>query len=451
MTFLRRFVPLCLVFVTVTPLAAQDAHYWTEQYGNRPRLLAGAVIGSSTDLASVYYNPGALALVENPELLLSANVYQYTDYSLKTDDDLFQNLDQGRVGAAPSLFAGEIKFGFLGQTRFGYSVLTRYSTDLRLEGAVDVQDDDRIGIVGLTELAGAIQLEEKITETWVGFTFARPLGDHWGLGVSPYVTVRSQRTGSNLTAQAQDTTGNVALALNQNQTKFNNWRLLAKIGASAVYGPWRFGATITTPSLKVFGSGSVYATRSFVAQDGPGSINALVEDDLPANYRSPLTVGAGAGYRWNSSSVNVAMEYFSRIDSARVMNVGSVVDERGDTLTVDIVQQLKPVFNVAFGYQYEFSENLEGYGGFRTDFSARVDDPEKGTFPIAGWDIYHVSGGATFDLGRSHFTLGAILAFGGGPSERITIGPGDSPPIETDATVSYFRATVILGFSVFFN
>ena len=41
---------------------AQTAHYWTDQYGSRSRLLGGAVIGSVDDLAAVYYNPARLAL-----------------------------------------------------------------------------------------------------------------------------------------------------------------------------------------------------------------------------------------------------------------------------------------------------------------------------------------------------------------------------------------------------
>ena len=98
---------------------AQDAQYWTNQYGNRARLLAGAVIGSSTDLAAVYYNPGALSLLENPELLLSANVFQYTHYNLQLADSEMTDLSSSQVGGAPSLFAGEIKFGFLGKMRFG--------------------------------------------------------------------------------------------------------------------------------------------------------------------------------------------------------------------------------------------------------------------------------------------------------------------------------------------
>ena len=56
---------------------AQDAHYWTDQYGSRSRLLGGAVIGSVDDLAAVYYNPARLALIPDPGLLLSTMACVY--------------------------------------------------------------------------------------------------------------------------------------------------------------------------------------------------------------------------------------------------------------------------------------------------------------------------------------------------------------------------------------
>src|SRR5436309_10034701 len=40
---------------------AQDANYWSTAYGTRAQLLGGVVTGSSGDISSVYYNPGALA------------------------------------------------------------------------------------------------------------------------------------------------------------------------------------------------------------------------------------------------------------------------------------------------------------------------------------------------------------------------------------------------------
>ena len=55
----------------------QNSHYWGLQYGNKSLLLSGAVTGSVTDLGAVYYNPGFIALHENPAFEISAKVMQY--------------------------------------------------------------------------------------------------------------------------------------------------------------------------------------------------------------------------------------------------------------------------------------------------------------------------------------------------------------------------------------
>ena len=56
------------------PGRAQDTHYWNSQYGPHAMLLGGTIVGSVKDMSATYYNPGALGYIENPELLVSANV-----------------------------------------------------------------------------------------------------------------------------------------------------------------------------------------------------------------------------------------------------------------------------------------------------------------------------------------------------------------------------------------
>ena len=60
----------------VIPLTAQDYHYWTQQFGSRPALMGGAVVGGVRDNSAVYYNPGALAQMDSLTVSVSANAYQ---------------------------------------------------------------------------------------------------------------------------------------------------------------------------------------------------------------------------------------------------------------------------------------------------------------------------------------------------------------------------------------
>ena len=53
---------LVLSACTAVTVSAQDAQYWTNQYGTRADLLGGVVVGSIADLSSTFYTPGMLAL-----------------------------------------------------------------------------------------------------------------------------------------------------------------------------------------------------------------------------------------------------------------------------------------------------------------------------------------------------------------------------------------------------
>ena len=105
----RKLVVLAFLVTTgfTAVASAQDAHYWTDQFGNRARILGGAVVGSARDLSATYYNPGGLALVPTAEILLAGNVLNYTRYDAITGPEQ-QKLSSSAFGLSPSLFAGEV-------------------------------------------------------------------------------------------------------------------------------------------------------------------------------------------------------------------------------------------------------------------------------------------------------------------------------------------------------
>ena len=77
------FASIIVILTFFIDAKAQDANYWTHQYGSRSTLLGGAVIGSVLDLSATYYNPGALSLIDEPDVLLAAKVFEYPNYTIK--------------------------------------------------------------------------------------------------------------------------------------------------------------------------------------------------------------------------------------------------------------------------------------------------------------------------------------------------------------------------------
>ncbi len=141
--------------------AGQDSHYWATQYGNQSRLLAGAVIGSVADVSAVFYNPGALALIESAELLLSGNVFEYTAVDYRGLVGGEENFDSNRFKSLPSMVAGEFPFSFLGENRLAYSFLVRQDFDFRIRERGVLSGED-LGVPALDLLSGDVRIDQDV-------------------------------------------------------------------------------------------------------------------------------------------------------------------------------------------------------------------------------------------------------------------------------------------------
>ncbi len=77
------------------PVVAQDAHYWTNQFGPKASLLGGAVIGSVDDISGTYYNPGALSIGTDLSFAVSANVLEMSSVYTYSFDTLLHTEEDG--------------------------------------------------------------------------------------------------------------------------------------------------------------------------------------------------------------------------------------------------------------------------------------------------------------------------------------------------------------------
>jgi hypothetical protein len=460
LTTFRRYALLCAAGCLLPALArGQDTNYWTEQYGNRARLLGGAVIGSADDLSAVYYNPGALALVDNAQLLLAGNVVQFE--RLKVDDSLGpgEDLSSSSFGGAPSLFAGELRLGFLGRSRLAYSFLTRQHLDLFAEQRDQVQGGDLFQIPGLSFYEASVSFDQSLSDYWAGLTWSLPLGDTFGIGVSPFVGVRNQQTRLHGLAQGLGANGRAGLAVNDREISYSDWRLLAKFGFAARYHRFTFGISLTTPSAHLFGSGQTSVDRTAVGQgiDVNGQPLTVLasdfQDGLSSDFASPLSVGAGGSYSFGRTTVHASVEWFQAVGERTLLDSVPFTPQTGGApIPTAATYRLDGVLNAAVGVEHQFRPGLRGFAGLGTDFSG-ASSGTQGNSTVSFWDIYHVSTGATMTVGRTEVTLGAIGAFGGATTKRgFSLVPSqDAFGVPAGKDVDYFRLTFILGFNFDFK
>ena len=197
----------------------------------------------------------------------------------------------------------------------------------------------------------------------------------------------------------------------------------------------RLGLAVTTPSAALFGSGSALITNSVTGVDlnGDGRPDSVLSNgtapSLDAHYQSSWSVSGGAAWRHGSLQLHASGEWFAATGHFDILN-GPATEGTGLQLTV--VQDLQAVFNGGVGAEYWFGGMQAGsrargtavYGAFSTDFTASPDviANEAST---SSMNLYHVTGGTSFDVGSSRFSLGVSYSFG---SRQRTFGLAGVPP-----------------------
>jgi hypothetical protein len=447
-------------------LLAQDTNYWTQQYGTRSTLLGGAVIGSVTDLGSTFYNPGRLAFKTELGFLISAKIYQLETITVKDGVGKGIDLPYSSFGTAPSLVAGSFNLGFLKDHHFAYSFLTRQRSETRfvlrqggIKNIIATAPGDEI-------YAGEITTSQDLKDEWLGLTWAHALGAKASLGVTNYLSIRNHSSSFRTIVEALKQDNQTAALLRLNEFDYKTYGLLWKLGFALDLSPVSAGLTITTPRLHVTGSGSTLFNDLLagVDRDGDGLNDDLAEgnlqSDLEATYKTPWAIGAGAGVRFKKGQLHLTAEWYDQVNKFVVLDpVDYLGQSTGDTLRRKIVQELADVLNFGVGVELYLSEKFSGYGSFATDFSALGSEvsalresAEETNAVSSSWDLYHMAGGAVFEIARAELALGVAYAFGSQDVSRANDIPQDGVASDNEeiAKINFSRWRFVFGFAISF-
>ena len=395
---------LVLVLVPMVVLRAQDAQFWHNHYGTKGTLLGGAVIGSVEDLSAVYYNPGYLGLKPNPGLAFGTGVFDVAYLQIETDSLFQKPIDRLTAETAPGLIAGQVTFADDARNHFTYSLIGRQKFNTVIQGR-------SLAVDAVHDRLSTLYIQQDLTEYWGGVTWSRPITDSVGLGVSLFGAHRSQRRRNEVTQDSLFDDGRVAHSSVDAGWNFWNLRLLMKIGVFWQNGPWTAGMTLTTPSLSLFGYGDAYGSR-VVAGVAP-SVDELLDfrsDGSNTTYLSPLSIGVGAGYRYHNVRFHASLEWFGGISRYEVMDRVPSTDPQ-DTAALAVVDQMSSIANAGVGLEVTVSNRFSYFFSFVTDLSTVSSDFDL-VLALSTWDVFHLNGGAVFQVGDFTLTGGLGLAVG---------------------------------------
>jgi len=452
------FLGLALICLASLPAAAQDSHYWNNQYGTQENLLGGLVIGSVNGLSATFYNPGSLPLMDHNQVILASRVFEFANTSLKNLVMTEPDLSSTYLGPVPTMLAGALKRGGFGRHWLGYCYLTRQSIHLDVSGTGTSTMDLTPSVPGLEDVAVNFQLSERLTESWFGLAWAYKVSPSLGVGVSQYFTVRSHHLDLETGTEVSQPAGHVALATESSTYYYYSWRALWKAGVVWDSRWLTLGATLTTPSLYLYGQGHSGVNNTAVGPQPNASppldyVEADYQSGLKADCRTPLALGAGATLKLDSFRFYTSAEWFDGVKSYTVMAGRDFIGQTSGLIIPNkVTNELQSVVNYGVGLEYAFRPSFKLSASYRTDHTARPQSTDTNLSP-ADWDITWFTGGAEFRIGRSDFALG--LAVGSG-SRRNEGKAGGFPPVPRLAVpglgqtreFTYQSFRVVLGFSI---
>jgi len=439
-----------IIIIIQVSLTAQENNYWNIQYGTRSTLLGGAVIGSVSDLSATFYNPGAIALFPDVKFILSAQVYQMDNFTIKDGAAEGKDLDYSSIVPSPNFVAFDLNFDFLGDDRLAFSILTRQNSNLEFSARVIDSLEVIESSPGKESFAGGINTEKKFNDVWGGITYSTKLSETIGIGITGYISYRSHKATSITILQALQSNGEIASYSNINNYRFNNCRTLLKAGVGLNLNPLTIGLTVTSPSLNIFGSGSA-GTHLFISGIDSSRFDSNYQEDIKSKFNSSWAAGLGGAYNFGNVKLHLSAEWYDAINKYDVLDTEPYVSQSsGKTLTNDLSHEAKSVINFGFGLDYFATDSLIFSLSVTSDFSAYVENTATNLATYSAWDLIHVAGGSTFSIWKTEVTIGAVYSFGSQTFEnKINITPGgDDNSVGRQSEFKYSQIKVLLGFEI---
>jgi hypothetical protein len=437
----RRALPAAvslLVLAWTAAASAQDAHYWTYGYGPVGQLTEGTLVGGVEDLSAVYYNPGALALIEEPRFVIGLTSIELATIDIPEAAGEGLDVDQVVFDIVPSMVAGHVGENRGQADHFAFAFLARHDSDWDLSYS-------RVEVSGSSPdaSAGFGRSRQRLVEYWVGGSWSRRLADRFAIGVSPFFAFRAQRSRRSLT-QEDLTAESSSAAFVGRENEYNHLRLLAKAGIAWRPGRWELGANLTLPGVKLWGSGKSVFNATAVGSTPTPVLSASVQKGLDADYRAPWSVAAGVTWRRPRGAIHTTVEWFSHVPEYAILDPEPApVAGSSETIPLTYRGEAEGVVCYGIGLEQRLGDRLQLYAGVAHNESAYVAARDS----FAAWDLTDVTGGFTFATRRAKVALGLGYAWGVQELTQPIVAPIESGPVPP-REARFSRWTISVGASV---
>ncbi len=442
------FCLFCFTFLTSLPVNGQSGRYWAQALNEESSMLAGAVVGGGAGNSAIYFNPANIAEAANSKFSFNADLFSLDFYNIRNALGEGLHLKRSNFNVQPRFISFLFTSKKIEALKYQIAALSRENYRLQMAQTEDRIMDILTYLPGEERYFGNFRIDKRYSDYWVGAGGSYGLSRGFSVGASMFVSIKSLHNEQvqDITAHPQSDTifGGPqpvpfysAIYYFNEFVRYNNYRLVWKLGVAYKTDNFGLGINITTPSVLLWADGKTVIRnlrqQNIMNPDGQEFLpnynisDAQYRENVSANHKEPWSVALGFTYRKAESNHSFfsTVEYFHKINPYRIVeareNPNVILPQRTrnypDNEWLTIVSGARSIVNVAFGYQWEVSDHILLLGGFKTDFSyaKKLDLNELESlnqYKNLDLDVYHLTTGARFDLWGHTLFAGLQYAFG---------------------------------------
>lgn len=392
----RAFIFFAFLFASVI-LRGQSHNYWTRSFNEESSLLSGAVVGGGSGPSAIYYNPGSISEVKASKFSLNASLFSFN--FLNMSNALGKDIDIETIitKVEPRFISYMFKSKKLRNWSFEIAFLNNENERADITTFVNEQNHILTSTPGTDRYTAYYQYYTQFRDDWIGLGTSVRINKRIALGVSMFASIKSLNYKNLLDIQAYPFDDSIPSGSNKGSffvagyennyyLKFNDYRLLWKVGLIYELESLSLGITVTTPSVGVYSDGKKVERKQQQSNITNPETGAPIPDYLYYDYQenknvsvsflTPLSIAAGM--TWASRDLRrilyLSLEYFTGISPYKMVEakenqflVSDDPESNSEWLTY--VSGAKPVFNIALGYSWTLNDKLLLKTGFRTDFN----------------------------------------------------------------------------------
>lgn len=420
---------LIILFIAFLPGYSQDNNYWNMQFGAKSALLGGAVTGAYADNGTMYYNPAGLNFKDSTNINVSANLYKVERMRVKNALGSGINLTSYNFDVTPQLISGSRKLSE--HVGIGAVVLTHNDVDITFQQSYSAIKAIYPGdTVFRRNYIGDFDYRNRINEQWFGLCMSFSLNPKLTLGFTHFFNYRFQRFSQHISATAisEDTAifrGFTSQYDYSRDVRYDVVSTMSKFGVMYKHGPrLSLGASITMPSLTLFGIGKTYTkvySSNLVSNNYESYTVFDRQKGLNASYNTPFSVSVGLKTRFGKLRTYLSAEYFAPIEKYDIINPTDSLNinksgvEYNSSNLLSVQYSAKGVLNGALGLEYALLKKLSVLSSFRTDFNTQTNkltSQDNNSLATSYIDLYHATLGCVIRKNKKDYIVGLSYSFG---------------------------------------